>query len=60
VSGADFLTFLGRAKQLLREGGQPVRVIDHETAFSVYFADPYGHHLEVTTYEHNVVREGPK
>jgi catechol 2,3-dioxygenase-like lactoylglutathione lyase family enzyme len=57
VSGADFLTFLGRAKQLdLREGRQPVRVIDHETAFSAYFTDPYGHHLEVTTYEHNVVR----
>ena len=57
VSGADFLRFLERGKQLdLRDGGQPVRVIDHETAFSAYFADPYGHHLEVTTYEHNVVR----
>jgi catechol 2,3-dioxygenase-like lactoylglutathione lyase family enzyme len=57
VSGPDFLTFLGRAEQLdLREGQLPVRVTDHETAFSVYFADPYGHRLEVTTYDHEVVR----
>jgi catechol 2,3-dioxygenase-like lactoylglutathione lyase family enzyme len=57
VSGADFLTFLGRADQLgLREGQLPVRVMDHGSAFSAYFADPYGHRLEVTTYEHEVVR----
>lgn len=57
VSGPDFLTFLGRAEQLgLREGQVPVRVMDHETAFSAYFADPYGHRLEVTTYDHEGVR----
>ena len=26
------------------------------TALSVYFDDPYGHHLEVTTYEADEVR----
>jgi catechol 2,3-dioxygenase-like lactoylglutathione lyase family enzyme len=57
VSGADFLTFLSRAEQRgLGEGQLPLRVIDHETAFSAYFADPYGHRLEVTTYDHQAVR----
>jgi catechol 2,3-dioxygenase-like lactoylglutathione lyase family enzyme len=57
VSGPDFLIFLGRAERLgLGEGQLPVRVVDHETAFSAYFADPYGHRLEVTTYDHEPVR----
>jgi hypothetical protein len=54
---ADFLTFLVRAEQLgLKDGELPVQVVDHETAFSAYFADPYGHRLEVTTYDHEDVR----
>jgi len=58
VNGSDFLAFLARAEQLgLKEGQRPLRVVDHQTAFSSYFADPYGHHLEVTTYDHEVVRE---
>jgi catechol 2,3-dioxygenase-like lactoylglutathione lyase family enzyme len=57
VNGPDFLTFLRRAGELgLGEGQSPFRVMDHGTAFSVYFADPYGHRLEVTTYEHALVR----
>jgi catechol 2,3-dioxygenase-like lactoylglutathione lyase family enzyme len=27
-------------------------VVDHEQAFSIYFSDPYGHPLELTTYDH--------
>jgi catechol 2,3-dioxygenase-like lactoylglutathione lyase family enzyme len=30
---------------------------DHGQAFSVYFCDPWGHRLEVTTYERDAVRE---
>ena len=33
-------------------------VVDHEKAYSVYFSDPYGHPLEVTTYDHEAVRVG--
>ena len=40
----------------LLEQGIPARVVDHGTALSVYFDDPYGHHLEVTTYEADEVR----
>jgi catechol 2,3-dioxygenase-like lactoylglutathione lyase family enzyme len=57
VNGPDFLAFLGRIEQLgLGKGGRTVQVMDHETAFSAYFADPYGHRLELTTYDHEVVR----
>ena len=57
VSGADFLAFVDHADQMgLREGEGPPRMVDHHTAFSIYFTDPYGHHLEMTTYEHKVVR----
>jgi hypothetical protein len=30
---------------------------DHGQAFSVYFGDPWGHRLEVTTYDAGYVRE---
>jgi hypothetical protein len=28
-------------------------VVDHQQAYSIYFDDPYGHQLEVTTYEYD-------
>jgi hypothetical protein len=31
--------------------------VDHGLAFSIYFCDPYGNRLEVTTYDHAHVRE---
>ncbi len=27
-------------------------VVDHERAFSIYFSDPFGHRLELTTYDY--------
>jgi catechol 2,3-dioxygenase-like lactoylglutathione lyase family enzyme len=42
------------------ERHQPITAdsaIDHGQAYSVYFCDPYGHHLEVTTYDHEATRE---
>ena len=39
--------------------GQPVTArsaTDHGDAFSLYFLDPWGHRLEVTTYDHDYVR----
>jgi catechol 2,3-dioxygenase-like lactoylglutathione lyase family enzyme len=62
VDGQGFLRFLdrlpevavfdGRSKQLTRDA-----VVDHDLAFSIYFQDPYGHRLEITTYEHETVRK---
>lgn len=54
----DAGTFVGFVRRLA-EDGQDHRVVDHRLAWSVYFSDPYGHRLEVTTYEHDPVRESP-
>ena len=40
-----------RAQEELAERGIHFEFMDHETAHSVYFADPDGHRLEITTYE---------
>jgi catechol 2,3-dioxygenase-like lactoylglutathione lyase family enzyme len=53
VDGKGFLTFLERIKEM-KIG--PSRIRDHDQAISIYFDDPYGHHLEVTTYEPAGVR----
>ena len=62
VSGASFLDFLRRLDVV------PVRdrdgsvvgardVVDHDVAWSVYFCDPYGNPLEITTYDYEMVGE---
>jgi len=57
VSGPGFLSFLAHARALgLRDRNRPLMVKDHALAFSAYFCDPYGHRLEVTTYDHAPVR----
>ena len=61
VSAGDFMEFLQRLRdrQLKDDRDRPVTsdsVVDHEKAYSVYFSDPYGHRLEVTTYEYEVTR----
>jgi catechol 2,3-dioxygenase-like lactoylglutathione lyase family enzyme len=62
--GADaFMAFVRRLEDhLLKDHqGRPVTadaVVDHDLAYSIYFCDPYGHRLEVTTYEHDAVRDG--
>jgi catechol 2,3-dioxygenase-like lactoylglutathione lyase family enzyme len=46
--------------QVLDERRQAISVasaVDHGQAYSVYFQDPYGHHLEVTTYDYEAARE---
>lgn len=61
VSGASFAEFLSRLDELrlTDEHGRSVTrdmVVDHDLALSVYFCDPYGHRLEITTYDHDVAR----
>jgi catechol 2,3-dioxygenase-like lactoylglutathione lyase family enzyme len=58
VSRAGFDAFLAHVRDnpVFGEGGEEVRelaVCDHGAARSVYFRDPYGHRLEVTTYDVN-------
>ena len=57
VTGGGFAEFLRRLPELaLTNSQQPVAagsVVDHQQAYSLYFDDPWGHLLEVTTYDYD-------
>ena len=58
VTGGGFVEFLRRLPELrlTNSTGQPVAtdsVVDHQQAYSIYFDDPWGHLLEVTTYDYD-------
>jgi catechol 2,3-dioxygenase-like lactoylglutathione lyase family enzyme len=61
ASAEAFTEFLRRLGELRLKGqqGMPITfdsVVDHGKAYSVYFSDPYGHRLEVTTYDYDSTR----
>lgn len=61
VDGPAFLEFMSQVTKLglMNDRRQLVTsesAVDHGRAFSVYFCDPYGHRLEITTYDEDVVR----
>ena len=61
VDGPGFLRFLEhvRTHPVHDDAGDEIHSLtprDHGKAFSVYFNDPWGHPLEVTTYEAEWVR----
>ena len=58
VTAQGFAEFLRRLPELaLTDSGHhavtPGSVVDHQQAYSIYFSDPYGHQLEVTTYDYD-------
>jgi catechol 2,3-dioxygenase-like lactoylglutathione lyase family enzyme len=62
VDGGGFIAFVRRLEslQLRDHRGRAVTVdsvVDHDKAYSVYFSDPYGHRLEVTSYDHDALRK---
>ena len=61
VDAPAFVAFVDRLAdlQLTNHRGQRVTaalVSDHTAAWSIYFNDPYGHRLELTTYEYEQVK----
>ena len=57
VTAKGFSAFLQRLPELRltdsRQGEVSAgSVVDHSLAYSIYFTDPYGHLLEVTTYDY--------
>lgn len=57
VGAAEFRSFLDRLPRLdlTNHRGQSVTadsVVDHAAAYSIYFCDPFGHRLELTTYQY--------
>ena len=60
VDGTTFVEFLRGLSDVSlvdRQGKRVTRneVVDHERAYSIYFCDPYGHPLEITTYDYDTV-----
>jgi catechol-2,3-dioxygenase len=54
MSGAELLAWTQR----YRQSGQTLKgPVDHDKAWSVYFSDPWGNALEVTTYDYSMVRQ---
>jgi catechol 2,3-dioxygenase-like lactoylglutathione lyase family enzyme len=47
ASGKNFIA----AQEELKQRGIKFEFQDHEISHSIYFRDPDGHHLEITTYE---------
>jgi catechol 2,3-dioxygenase-like lactoylglutathione lyase family enzyme len=61
VDADAFTAFLRRLESLDLKDHKDQRVtsdsvVDHEQAFSIYFCDPYGHRLELTTYDYAAAR----
>ena len=60
VDGAGFLAFLEKLEELdlTDSAGRRVTrqdVVDHDLAFSLYFCDPDGNPIELTTYDYDIV-----
>jgi catechol 2,3-dioxygenase-like lactoylglutathione lyase family enzyme len=61
LGAVAFRTFLDRLPllDLTNHHGERVTadsVADHSSAFSIYFCDPFGHRLELTTYQYEHAR----
>lgn len=57
VTAPGFAAFLRRLSELAltdsrHQAVTPSSVVDHQQAYSIYFSDPHGHLLEVTTYDY--------
>lgn len=56
ADGEEFLQFLDRLRSTPDIDGRG-GVMDFESAYSVFFTDPYGHAYEVTTYDYAFVSD---
>lgn len=61
VRAVAFVEFLQRLPELglrdhLEREVTVDLVADHGRAYSIYFCDPFGHRLELTTYDHEAIR----
>ena len=61
VSGDQYLEFLRRVPGLQLKDSRDRMVtgtssVDHDISFSIYFNDPFQHQLEVTSYDHELIR----
>ena len=62
VSAQGFITFLNRLERFPvkdKDGNNVTHndVRDHGKAYSIYFTDPWGHNLEITTYDYDELKQ---
>ena len=60
AGGAAFVDFVSTVSSLELHDTQgravgPADVVDHKGSYSIYFCDPYGNPLEITTYDYEEV-----
>jgi catechol 2,3-dioxygenase len=55
IGGTDFIQLIQELDAL--ENVRRSEIADHGMSYSVYFADPYGNRLEVTTYDYEIVQK---
>jgi len=65
VGGEAFLTFAEHASRyrVVSRSGRIISnddIVDHQMAYSIYFNDPDGNALEVTSYDYDVITHGLK
>lgn len=63
LGGEEFIEFTGRleALDLKMRDGEPLnggKISDHGESWSLYFLDPWGNPIEVTTYDYEQVGSG--
>ena len=60
TSGKNFVEFISHVGDLnlffLKEMVTRDKVVDHDISFSIYFDDPDGNKLELTSYDHDFVK----
>ncbi len=60
TSGKNFVDFVSHIDDLnlsfLQEMVTRDKVVDHDISFSIYFDDPDGNKLELTSYDHDFVK----
>lgn len=61
VRAPAFLAFLAKVEKLKlvdheSRGVTERSAVDHDLSFSIYFSDPFGHRLELTSYDHTEIR----
>lgn len=58
MTGENFLQFRDRLEEIPNiDQAEHRNVADFDSAYSVFLSDPYGHSLEVTTYDYEFVSE---
>jgi len=57
VDAVEFIEFINSSGKWRNTPLTKKEIKDHHKAISVYFSDPYGNHLEITTYDYDAAKK---